>query len=35
MSIAAAVFFAILCVIFSFGIYLWYVTPEPHELSRR
>jgi hypothetical protein len=35
MSIVLGILFAILFVAFSLGAYLWYVTPEPNELSRK
>ena len=35
MSIAAGFFFAIVLAAIGLGAYLWYVVPEPRELSRK
>jgi hypothetical protein len=34
MSLVLGILFAILFVAFSLGAYLWYVTPEPRDLSQ-
>jgi hypothetical protein len=35
MSIVYGILFAILFVALNIGAYLWYVVPEPRELSRK
>ena len=35
MSVTAGIFLAIVLAAFGLGAYLWYVVPEPRELSRK